>query len=91
MLVTEPLLVTELLVVNGPVMVVVARLLSPKAVKVVLTVRLSKLALVVSMLAPTNSKVFVLVWLKLRLPEAVSVRAFPSVMAKVVWVVVALP
>ena len=89
-MVTGPLLVTELLVVNGPVMVVVARLLSPNAVRVVLTVRLSKLALVVSMPAPTNSKVLVPVWLKLRLPVAVSVNAFPSVMAKVVWVALAL-
>ena len=87
------MLVTAPLVVNGPVMVVVAKLLSPRAVRVVLAVRFSKLALVVSMLAPPpiNSKVLVLVWLKLRLPEAVSVRAFPSVMTKVVWVVVALP
>jgi len=90
LLVTWPLLVTELLVVNGPVMVVVARLLSPNAVRVVLTVRFSKLALVVSMPAPTNSKVLVPVWLKLRLPVAVSVNAFPSVMAKVVWVALAL-
>ena len=86
MLVTGPLLVTELLLVKGPVMVVVTKLLSPNAVRVVLTVRFSKLALEVSMPAPTNSKVLVLVWLKLRLPVAVSVKAFPSVMTKVVWV-----
>ena len=92
LLVRLPLLVTEPLVVKGPVMVVVAKLLSPNAVRVVLAVRLSKLALAVLMLAPPpiNSKVLVPVWLKLRLPEAVSVRAFPSVMAKVVWVALEL-
>ena len=39
---------------------------------------------------PTNSKVLVPVWLKLRLPLAVRLMLFPPLMFKLVWVVVKL-